>query len=48
MYNNTEEEVWKDIKGYENNYQISNKGRVRSKDRYEYMIVNDGYRLRKG
>lgn len=26
-------EVWKDIKGYENYYQISNKGRVRSLDR---------------
>lgn len=26
-------EVWKDIKGFEANYQISNKGRVRSKAR---------------
>ena len=48
MHFSTNEEVWKDIKGHENNYQISNKGRVRSKDRYEYMIINDGYRLRKG
>lgn len=28
------EEIWKDIKGYENYYQISNYGRVRSLDRY--------------
>jgi hypothetical protein len=27
------EEIWKDIKGYEGIYQISNKGRVRSLDR---------------
>lgn len=27
-------EVWKDIKGYENLYQVSSKGRVRSLDRY--------------
>ena len=28
------EEVWKDIKGYEGLYQVSNKGRVKSMDRY--------------
>ena len=28
-------EVWKDIKGYENLYQISNFGRVKSLDRYD-------------
>lgn len=28
------EEIWKDIKGYENYYQISNLGRVKSLDRY--------------
>lgn len=28
------DEKWKDIVGYENFYQISNKGNVRSKDRY--------------
>ena len=27
-------EVWKDIKGYEGLYQVSNKGRVKSLDRY--------------
>ena len=26
-------EIWKDIKGYENRYQVSNKGRVKSLDR---------------
>ena len=28
------EEVWKDIKGYEGLYQVSNKGRVKSLNRY--------------
>ena len=27
-------EVWKDVTGYEGYYQVSNKGRYRSKDRY--------------
>lgn len=31
------EEIWRDIKGYEGYYQVSNLGRVRSLDRY---IVN--------
>lgn len=31
----TDEEIWKDIKGYENLYQISNLGNVRSLDRYK-------------
>ena len=33
------EEIWKDIPGYENYYQASNLGRIRSKDRL--IIVND-------
>ena len=33
MNYNTEEEVWKDVKGYEGYYQVSNLGRVRSVDR---------------
>ena len=33
MYFNTDEEVWKDIPEYENYYQVSSAGRVRSKDR---------------
>jgi hypothetical protein len=28
---NMEQEIWKDIKGYENLYQISSMGRVRKK-----------------
>lgn len=28
------QEIWKDIKGYEGLYQVSNKGRVKSLDRY--------------
>lgn len=31
------EEIWKDIKGYENEYQVSNIGRIRSLDRYKYQ-----------
>lgn len=30
--NNTRKEQWKDIAGYEWKYQVSNKGRVRTKD----------------
>lgn len=29
-----EEEIWKDIKGYEGLYQVSNLGRVKSLDKY--------------
>ena len=35
MYINTDEEVWKDVKGYEGHYQVSNLGRVRSLDRLD-------------
>lgn len=35
------DEIWKDITGYEGYYQVSNKGRVKSLDRY---VVNDGAR----
>lgn len=34
-----EEEVWKDVKGYEGLYQVSDKGRIRSVDR----VVNTCY-----
>lgn len=37
---NTEKEVWKDIKGYEGYYQVSNLGRIRSVDR----VVESQYR----
>lgn len=39
-------EEWKDIDGYEGIYQVSNKGQVRSLDRWIY--VNGGKYLRKG
>ena len=32
----TKTEIWKDIEGYEGKYQVSNLGRVRSLDRYQY------------
>lgn len=35
-------EIWKDIEGYENMYQVSNKGRVRSLDRLD--VRSDGSR----
>jgi hypothetical protein len=34
-------EIWKNIKGYEGYYQVSNKGRVRSLDRK--IITNNQY-----
>ena len=34
------EEIWKDIPGYENFYQASNLGKIRSKDRYIYLPQN--------
>ena len=43
------EEIWKDIKGYEGYYQVSNIGRVRSLDRYVATTGNpSGRRLIKG
>lgn len=42
-------EVWKDIKGYEGYYQVSNLGRVKSLDRYVATTGNpSGQRLLKG
>ena len=43
---NTDNEVWEDIEGYEGKYQISDKGRVRSLDRY--VRNKYGVRLAKG
>lgn len=34
------EEIWKDIKGYEDKYQVSNTGKVRSKDRFDSAMRN--------
>lgn len=39
-------EVWKDIEGFEDSYQISNMGRFRSKDRH--ARIHDGVRRVKG
>lgn len=41
-------EIWKDIPDYEEYYQVSNMGRVRSKDRYIYLKQNGGNILKKG
>lgn len=42
-------EIWKDIKGYEGYYHVSNLGRVRSLDRYVATVGNSsGQRLIKG
>ena len=36
------EEIWKDIKGYEGVYQVSNKGRVKSLKRFiDYVDDRD-------
>lgn len=39
-------EIWKAVKDYENIYEISNLGRLRSKDRY--IKNGNGYRISKG
>lgn len=40
-------EIWKPIKNYENSYEISSYGRVRSKDRY-IKVCGNGKRLIRG
>lgn len=42
------EEIWKDIKGYEEMYQVSNLGRIRSLDRYVRHKKIGSIRLIKG
>lgn len=44
------EEIWKPIKGYEDRYQVSNFGRVRSKDMVLPCVVNgiETTRVRRG
>lgn len=44
---NTENEVWKDIKGYEGYYQVSDSGRIKSLDR-EIQAINGVSRKIKG
>lgn len=46
MGNNEMQEVWKDIKGFEQYYQISNMGRVQSKDRK--VMGGQGLHTKKG
>lgn len=41
------QEVWKDVQGYEDSYQVSNLGKVRSKDRYR-NVCGGGKRFVKG
>lgn len=40
-------EIWKDVLGYEDSYQVSNKGNVRGKDRYK-NAGRAGVRMYKG
>lgn len=44
------EEIWNTIKGYENIYEVSNKGNIRSVDRYVYqqnrMVLYKGAKLK--
>ena len=35
------EEIWKDIAGYENLYQVSNLGNVKSYKGYHWRYVNE-------
>ncbi|MDE5539402.1 MAG: NUMOD4 motif-containing HNH endonuclease, partial [Bacilli bacterium] len=39
------EEIWKDIKGYEGQYQVSNMGRVKSLKFNRELILSGGYTL---
>lgn len=49
MFGEFMEEIWKDIKGYEGYYQVSNLGRIRSLDRYIATVGNpSGQRLIRG
>lgn len=43
-----ENEKWKDIKGYEGLYQVSNTGKIKSISHYTRNNVNGGKRLTKG
>ena len=46
LFKTKEKEIWKDIKGYEGYYQVSNLGKVRSLDRF--INGNNCKRLKKG
>lgn len=40
MFSNLENEIWKDIPGFQGRYQVSNKGRIKSLLKSEEQIVN--------
>lgn len=40
-------EVWKDVKGYEGLYEVSNLGAVRSKDRHVDFVDKRGYKAKR-
>lgn len=42
----TDEELWVDVKGLEDRYQVSNLGNVRSKERY--IKTKSGYLTKRG
>ena len=41
-------ELWKDVIGWEECYMVSNKGRVKSKDRFVYNPIINGMNLKEG
>lgn len=36
-------EIWKDIEGFDGKYQVSNQGRVRSRQKGEWRLLKQGY-----
>jgi len=45
---NNMEEIWKDIKGFEGSYQVSNLGKIQSIDRLIWNPANGSYSTQKG
>lgn len=44
--NNNQNEIWADVPGFENAYQVSNLGNVRSKDRFMNMHFIEGQAIK--
>ncbi len=44
--NYTQKEIWKDIKGHEGHYQVSNLGRVKSLDRIVVCLKRGSYHVK--